>query len=56
MIKKEGYLEAYESVFEAQASIGHSLSFHHAARPHSRLGRQTLDQVDFDLLPRSRVA
>jgi putative transposase len=53
---EEVYLKAYESVSEARASIGHYLNFYNAGRPHSRLDRQTPDQVYFDALPLPRAA
>jgi len=53
---EEVYLKAYESVSQARASIGHYLSFYNAGRPHSRLDRQTPDQVYFNALPLPRAA
>ena len=53
---EEVYLKAYESVSQARASIGHYLSFYNSGRPHSRLDRQTPDQVYFNALPLPRAA
>ncbi len=53
---EEVYLKAYESVSQARASIGRYLSFYNSGRPHSRLDRQTPDQVYFNPLPLPRVA
>jgi putative transposase len=53
---EEVYLKAYESVSEARASIGHYLRFYNAGRPHSRLDRQTPDQVYFSQLPIPKAA
>jgi len=53
---EEVYLRAYESVSQARASIGQYLSFYNSGRPHSRLDRQTPDQVYFNPLPLPRAA
>ncbi|HFD32508.1 MAG TPA: IS3 family transposase, partial [Gammaproteobacteria bacterium] len=53
---EEVYLKAYESVSQARASIGHYLNFYNSGRPHSRLDRQTPDQVYFNPLPLPRAA
>ena len=52
------YLKAYESVSQAKASLGRYLEFYNIARPHSRLDRETTDQVYFSqlTLPLSSVA
>ena len=52
---EEVYLMAYESVSQTGASIGHYLNFYNSGRPHSRLDRQTPDQVYFNplLLPQA---
>jgi len=44
---EEVYLHAYDSVADARTSIARYLSFYNARRPHSRLDRQTPDQVYF---------
>jgi putative transposase len=48
---EEVYLKAYDSVFEARASIGRYLDFYNRRRPHSSLDRRTPDQAYFDPLP-----
>jgi len=53
---EEVYLKAYESVSQARASIGHYLNFYNSGRPHSRLDRQTPDQVYLNPLPLPRAA
>ena len=53
---EEVYLKAYESVSQARSSIGHYLNFYNSGRPHSRLDRQTPDQVYFNPLPLPRAA
>ena len=53
---EEVYLRAYESVSQARASIGRYLNFYNTGRPHSRLGRQTPNQVYFNPPPLPRVA
>ena len=53
---EEVYLKAYESVSEARASIGCYLDFYNSGRPHSRLDRQTPDQVYFSQLPIPKAA
>ncbi|GAA0746650.1 MULTISPECIES: IS3 family transposase [Sphingomonas] len=42
---EEVYLNAYASVPEARAGIGHYLGFYNAVRPHSALGGRTPDQI-----------
>jgi putative transposase len=48
---EEVYLHAYDSVGEAQQSIGRYLDFYNARRPHAALDRRTPDQAYFDPLP-----
>jgi len=48
---EEVYLHAYDSVAEAQHSIGRYLAFYNARRPHSALDHRTPDQAYFDRLP-----
>jgi putative transposase len=47
---EEVYLHAYESVFQARASIGRYLSFYNSRRPHSSLDQQTPDRAYFNAL------
>jgi len=53
---EEVYLRAYETVSEARASLGRYLNFYNSGRPHSKLDRQTPDQVYFNNPPLSRAA
>jgi len=53
---EEVYLRAYDSVFEARASIGRYLTFYNGRRPHSSLDRRTPDQAYFTLLPQLAAA
>ena len=53
---EEVYLKAYESVCQARASLGRYPESYNTARPHSRLDRQTPDQVYFNQLPLPRAA
>lgn len=48
---EEVYLQAYDSVSEARASIGRYLSFYNDRRPHSSLDGMTTDQAYFAPLP-----
>jgi hypothetical protein len=48
---EEVYLRGYDSVSEAQQSIGRYLDFYNARSPHSALDRRTPDQAYFDPLP-----
>jgi len=48
---EEVYLHAYDSVAEAQHSIGRYLAFYNARRPHTALDHRTPDQAYFDRLP-----
>src|ERR1700761_3945489 len=48
---EEVYLRAYETVGEAQHSIGRYLDFYNGRRPHSSLDGITLDQAYFNPLP-----
>ena len=41
-------LRACEAVSEARSSIGHTLGFHNATRPHSSLGGRTPDRACFN--------
>ena len=45
---EEVYIRAYDTVAEARASLGRYLVFYNAARPHSRHGGRTPDQVWLD--------
>ena len=53
---EEVYLRAYDTVSEARAAIGRSLTFYNGRRPHSSLDRQTPDQAYFTRLPQSAAA
>ena len=53
---EEVYLRAYDSVFEARASLGRYLDFYNRRRPHSSLDRRTLDEADFDRSPLAAAA
>ena len=53
---EEVYLKAYESVSQARASLERYIAFYNTGRPHSRLDRQTPDQVYFNQLPLPRAA
>jgi putative transposase len=53
---EEVYLNAYNSVGEARASIGRYLTFYNGRRPHSSLDRQTPDQAYFNQLPQAAAA
>ncbi len=44
---EEVYLRAYDSVFEARASIARYLAFYNARRAHSSLDRRTPDEAYF---------
>ena len=48
---EEVYLHAYESVSAAKAGLDRYFRFYNNRRPHSRLDRQTPDQVYFESLP-----
>jgi putative transposase len=48
---EEVYLRAYETAFEARASIGHYLDFYNRRRPHSSLDGNTPDHAYFTQLP-----
>ena len=48
---EEVYLRAYDSVSEAQRSIGRYLDFYNARRPHGALDRRTPDHAYFNPLP-----
>ena len=48
---EEVYLRAYESVSEAQNSIGRYLDFYNRRRPHSSLDGTTPDNAYFTPLP-----
>ncbi|PXA94060.1 hypothetical protein DMC47_21295 [Nostoc sp. 3335mG] len=45
---QEVYLNAYASVLEARAGIGHYLAVYNTVRPHSALGGRTANQVYFN--------
>lgn len=48
---EEVYLHAYDSVFEARASLGRYLDFYNRRRPHSSLDARTPDEAYFDPQP-----
>jgi transposase len=48
---EEVYLNAYDSVSEARASIGRYLDFYNGRRPHSSLDGMTPNRAYFTLLP-----
>jgi putative transposase len=48
---EEVYLNAYDDVPAARASIGRYLEFYNGRRPHTALDRRTPDQAYFDPLP-----
>jgi len=48
---EEVYLHAYDSVGEAQRSIGRHLAFYNARRSHTALDGRTPDQAYCDPLP-----
>ena len=48
---EEVYLNAYDDVPQARASIGRYLEFYNGRRPHTALDRRTPDQAYFDPLP-----
>jgi putative transposase len=45
---EEVCLRAYDSAWEARASIGRYLAFYNAGRPHSSLDQQTPDEAHFN--------
>ena len=53
---EEVYLQAYDSVAEARASIGRYLEVYNCKRPRSSLDGRTPDQAYFNHLPRAAVA
>jgi putative transposase len=53
---EEVYLHAYETVSAARTGIGRYIDFFNQLRPHSRLNRQTPDQVYFYRLPETLAA
>jgi putative transposase len=53
---EEVYLNAYDSVAEARASISRYLTFSNSQRPHSSLDRRTPDQAYFNPLPQLAAA
>jgi putative transposase len=53
---EEVYLRAYESVSHAKAALSAYLEFYNTRRPHSKLARQTPDQVYFRSLPLPKAA
>jgi putative transposase len=53
---EEVYLRAYESVSHAKAALARYFAFYNARRPHSKLARQTPDQVYFNSLPLPKAA
>ena len=53
---EEVYLRAYDSVFEARASLGRYLDFYNRRRPHSSLDARTPDEAYFALQPLAAAA
>ena len=53
---EEVYLHAYDSVSATRAGLDRYFQFYNCRRPHSRLDRQTPDQVYFDSLPQKKAA
>ena len=53
---EEVYLRAYDSVFEARASLGRYLDFYNRRRPHSSLDARTPDEAYFALQPIAAAA
>jgi putative transposase len=53
---EEVYLRAYDSVFEARASLGRYLDFYNRRRPHSSLDARTPDEAYFDPQPIAAAA
>jgi putative transposase len=53
---EEVYLRAYDSVFEARASLGRYLDFYNTKRPHSSLDARTPDEAYFALQPIAAAA
>lgn len=50
------YLHAYDSTSEAKAKLSQYFDFYNQRRPHSRLDRQTPDQVYFESRPLKQAA
>ena len=50
------YLHAYDSTREAKTKLSQYFDFYNQRRPHSRLDRQTPDQVYFESLPLKQAA
>ena len=46
---EEVYFKAYDTVAQAQQSIGEWMNFYNQDRRHASLGRMTPDQVYYDL-------
>ncbi len=53
---EEVYLHAYDSVSATRAGLDRYFQFYNCRRPHSRLDRQTPDQVYFESLPQKKAA
>ena len=53
---EEVYLHAYDSVSSTRAGLDRYFRFYNSRRPHSRLDRQTPDQVYFESLPQKLAA
>ena len=53
---EEVYLHAYDSVSSARSGLDRYFRFYNSRRPHSRLDRQTPDQVYFASLPQKLAA
>jgi putative transposase len=53
---EEVYLNAYESVAQARASLGRYLDFYNRKRPHSSLDARTPERAYFDHLPQLAAA
>ena len=50
------YLYAYDSVTETRQSIMQYMDWHNHSRPHSSLGKQTLDERYPAMLPTGKLA
>jgi putative transposase len=53
---EEVYLHAYDTVSAVRGGLGRYFRFYNSRRPHSRLDRQTPDQVYFESLPQKLAA
>jgi putative transposase len=53
---EEVYLNAYDSVAQARASLGRYLDFYNRRRPHSSLDARMPERAHFDHLPQVAAA